>query len=78
MSERGRWILEYETFNSSDMSNPSGKVTQRVELGSKTRWGAIRKGKKLWNERASKGAFQGWDRITYPHTPRVIREIPIK
>ena len=71
-------MLEYQTFNSSDLSNPTGVVHERVELGTRTKWGALRKGRKLWDKRMARGTFQEWDKKTYPRDPRVIREIIIK
>lgn len=78
MQEKGKWTLQYQDFDNSENSLGQARIKERIELNKRTKRGALRTGRQEWHEVLSKGTYQGWDKKTYPHSPQIVKEIPIK
>ena len=74
----GKWFLVFEDFDSMENEIGSARVTTKKELSSEERTPALFEARDMYFEYYNKNQQKGWDKVDYPHSPRVILEIPLK
>ncbi len=75
---KGKWFLLYEDFDDMENHIANAILTATKELKSTNEPQAVLEGQKIWREVLSKGTHEGYDKITYPRSPRVIYEIKLE
>lgn len=79
---QGKWYLTYTEFDSMENELGDAVVQHKIDIDVKpdleSEAEAVIKGEELWSTRIAKGTYKGWDSKVYPHTPKVIYEIPLK
>jgi len=75
---RRKWYLSYVEFDGLENRISDAIRPERVALKAIAENSATEEATHLWKQRLAKGTYRGWDDNTYPHSPRVICEIPLQ
>ena len=72
---KGKWYLCYLVFDALENHISNAVIEKKVTLKSVEENDAVKEALDLWKQKLSNGTYKGWDKNTYPKSPRVIYEI---
>lgn len=72
----GTWFFAYTSFDRLENDSSRARYEEKLALAVTDEDTAIHEAQRLWSARRKEGTYTGWDKNTYPNSPRVFYEIP--